>query len=132
MAKKKYYERPDIIEAVINNDINKVKRLINLGCDIDIQDRDGWTALHFAAHENNFAITKMLLDNGAAVDLKEIYGNTALFKAVFSSRGNGDIIKLLLDHGADRNLKNNYGVSPYDLAHLIANYPVAQFLEITD
>ena len=39
------------------------------------------------------------------------------------------IMNVLLQYGADKNIKNNYGVSPYDLAKTITNYPVAQYLE---
>jgi len=123
--------RPEIIEAVLAKDTALVKKLVKSGIDLNEQDKGGWTALHFAAQNGDISIARILLENGAKVDIKEEYGNTALGKAVFNSRGKGDMIKLLLSYGADKNLKNNYGVSPYELAQKIANYPVAQYL-VTD
>ena len=47
----------------------------------------GWTALHFAARENLALIVKKLVKAGAVVELQDEHGNTALFRAVFSYRG---------------------------------------------
>jgi ankyrin repeat protein len=120
-------QSPVLIDAVIANDRQKVIDLLAFGEDINAVDREGWTALHFAAQGNNVVLAKILLENGAGVDIQENHGNSPLFKAVFSCRGDGSMIKLLLSYGADKKLKNNYDVSPLDLANTIANYPVAQF-----
>jgi ankyrin repeat protein len=125
----KYYKRAEIIEATIDKDAKEVKKLIDSGADVNVQDKYGWTALHFAAQNRDVEIGRMLLENGATVDVRESYGNTALSNAVFSSKGDGDMINLLLEYGAGKNQKNNYDVSPYELAHEIANYNVAQFLD---
>jgi ankyrin repeat protein len=116
-----------LIEAVIANDRQKVIDLLASGEDINAVDGEGWTALHFAAQENNAVLAKILLENGASVDIQENHGNTPLFKAVFNCRGDGSMIKLLLSYGANKKLKNKHDVSPLDLANTIANYPVAQF-----
>ncbi|MDR1469123.1 MAG: ankyrin repeat domain-containing protein [Spirochaetaceae bacterium] len=126
---KRQMQQPGLIEAVLNDDKEKVQNLLASGVDINITDRAGWTALHFTAQENNIVLAKILLENEARVDIQEEHGNTPLFKAVFNCTGDGTMIKLLLSYGADRNLKNNYGVSPLDLANTIDNYSVAQFLQ---
>jgi len=125
---KNQKRQPDLIEAVLEHNEGKLKNLLASGADVNIIGQGGWTALHFAVQENNIIIAKILLNNGAQVDIQEKYGNTPLFKAVFNCNGDGEMIKLLISYGADKNLKNNYGVSPLDLANTIANYPVAQFL----
>jgi uncharacterized protein len=61
------------------------------------------------------------------VDSEDIHGNTPLWRAVFNSRGRGDLIELLLSSGADRGHRNKRGKTPLDLANTIANYDVAQF-----
>lgn len=133
MSKRKSNKFVPLSEATINGDIEEVKRLINEGADINEQDRNFFTPLHYAAQfcekENSFEIAKFLLEKGALTEIKDDYGNTPLSKAVFNSKGDGEMIYLLLSYGADRNNKNNYDVSPLDLAHTIANYPVAQFFE---
>ena len=66
-------------------------------------------------------------DIAARVDLKDSNGNTALFRAVFNSKGEGTIIKQLLASGSDPDQKNNHGVSPRILADTIGNYDVKQY-----
>jgi ankyrin repeat protein len=109
--------------------IGKINTLISKGLDINERDKNGWTPLHFAAQEYAVHAVIELLRLGAKVDLKDSFGNTALFRAVFCSRGKGDIIKLLLDAGSDPDLKNNHGVSPRKLANTIGNFNVKQFFE---
>jgi uncharacterized protein len=93
----------------------------------DVQDKNGFSALHFAAQDFRALAAKALLHAGAQVDLKDRFGNTALWRSVFNSRGRGEIIEMLLKNGADRLVKNNSDVSPIDLAQTIANYDVKQF-----
>jgi hypothetical protein len=59
--------------------------------------------------------------------LTDTLGNGVLFRAVFASRGNGEIIRMLRAAGADACARNSSGVSPLSLARTIANYNVAQF-----
>jgi ankyrin repeat protein len=93
-------------------------------------DREGRLPLHDAAlanHVEQIEAMRVLLRHGADVDRVNSFGNTALFVAVFNSRGCGDAIALLRDFGADPYKVNNSGQSPLGLAHLIGNYDVAQF-----
>lgn len=71
----------------------------------------------------------VLLKAGATVDARDAHGNTALFTAVFNSKGFGEVIKLLRAHGADPGVKNNHGVSPLSLARTIANFDVRQYFQ---
>jgi len=120
-------ERTEFLDAVIDKDIKKVKRLIKGGININQSDRNGWDALHFAAQNNDVEIGRLLIDNGINIENKDKYGNTPLLRATFASKGYGGFIKMLLDEGADRDIKNNNGVSPLILAERIGNYDVKQF-----
>jgi len=124
MSKKKNIP---LIEAVIDNRLDEVRAMLANNVDVDQQDEIGYTALHYAAQNYLVDIALFLLEHKASVDVKDSYGNTPLFRAVFNSKGRGEMIKLLLRFGADKNLKNNHGVSPIDLAGTIANYQVAPF-----
>jgi ankyrin repeat protein len=94
---------------------------------MDRQDSGGYTALHFAAQNFHVETVKALLKAGAAVDVPDNFGNSALGRATFNSRGRGDIIHLLLGSGADPNRPNKSGISPLKLAQTIGNYDVKQF-----
>lgn len=102
--------------------------LLREGADVNARDSKGEVALHFAAREHHPGIVRALLDAGATVDSQDNEGNTPLGNAVYESRGRGDVIQLLVARGAAKDLKNNHGVSPIELAKMIANYDVKQFL----
>ena len=74
-------------------------------------------------------IIQLLISNNAKIDIKDYYGNTPLFKAVFFSQGDTEIIKMLLSAGADPDLKNNAGVSPRQLAKTIASFDVSDVFD---
>jgi len=120
--------RTPLMHAAIDSKVDMMATLIDNGANVDIQDKAGWCALHFAAQESSFDSCKLLLENKAAVDVQDIHGNTPLAKAVFNSRGYGEVIELLRSYGADINLKNKHGVSPLELANTIANFEVARFI----
>lgn len=105
-----------LYEIVLSNNINKVKNALS-NSNINEQDKEnGFTALHYCAQNQYVSIAELLIKNGAKVNIKDVYGNTPLFKAVFFSKGNTKMIKLLLENGANPNIKNNSGISPKDLA----------------
>lgn len=72
-------------------------------------------------------MVRRLLDAGANIEAEDAWGNTPLGRAVFESKGRGEVITFLLSRGADRLHANKHGVSPLSLAQSIANYDVAQF-----
>lgn len=115
-----------ILEAAMQNDIEEIKKAVLEG-NVDEQDEEsGYTALHYSAQNGNIEITEFLLKNKASVSIKDNYGNTALFKAVFFSQGKTEIIKLLLDAGANADEENNAGMSPRELAESIATFDVTE------
>ena len=81
--------------------------------EINYQNEKGWTALMMACvNSNNYSnneIVKLLLENGADLNLKDVYGNTALMLSCINSNTSSNIetVKLLLENGADINLKND-------------------------
>jgi ankyrin repeat protein len=60
---------------------------------------------------------------GVEVDIRDSQGDTPLWRATMTSRGQDDVIKVLRDAGADPYAKNNTGNSPIS----IANFPIVQF-----
>lgn len=125
--KNDYYNNhnENILDAVIQRDIKKVKALISQNADINEQDKEnGFSALHYCAQFRLKDIAKLLIDNNAKIDIKDNDGNTPLFKAVYFSQGDTKIIKMLLAAGANPNSKNKAGVSPRQLAETIASFDV--------
>jgi ankyrin repeat protein len=89
-----------LINAVKANDTSEVRRLINLGANVNSRSEDtGLTILMMAACQGNTQIVELLLNNGADVYTTDPYtGATALHKAC--QGGNANVGHLLLEAGA--------------------------------
>jgi ankyrin repeat protein len=111
----------------MEKDVPRVETLLSSGSDPNAVDDSGWTPLHFAARASTPEVVKLLLNAGAAVDPRDSFGNTPLWRAVFHSRGEGEVIRLLRTAGADPYIDNKHGSSPLKLARTIANYDVRQY-----
>jgi ankyrin repeat protein len=120
------FGRTPLMEAVSTGRNSIVTMLIDVA-DMNAQDRNGYSALHFAAQSGNVDAARLLLSKGAEVDIEDKFGNTPLGRAVFNSHGAGEMIELLLKHRANPDRTNKSGVSPRQLAESIANYDVKQF-----
>lgn len=75
-----------------------VQNLIENGADINLRDKDGWSALMYAVrYQNNLSLVKKLIDNGAHIRVRNIYNATPLLLAADYSQ-NPEIIKVLLNN----------------------------------
>ena len=73
--------------------------LLESGAQIDLQDKDGMSALMFAAKRGIFDMAKMLLEKGAQIDLQDKSGRSAIMIA--SEYQHWDVGKLLIERGAE-------------------------------
>ena len=86
-----------IHQAAIEGNIEKVKQHWADGTDVNIKDKDGITALHFADGVGNYEIVELLLAKGADVNAKTKNGVTPLDIAIdFKQAETAD---LLSKHG---------------------------------
>jgi len=76
-----------------------VTALLQHGADPNAKDKNGMSALAYAAYLGNADVVKALLEKGADVDSKDNSGGTPLLGACM--KGNDDISRLLLEKGAD-------------------------------
>ncbi|MGO4877556.1 ankyrin repeat domain-containing protein [Pedobacter psychrotolerans] len=111
--------------AVINGHIDVVNLLIKFGADVNIQDIDGKSPLHYLGDDNpdskgnQLEIAKSLIENGASISLLDNYKNNPLI-AIVSYPGEDEVriplVKLLLENGADINHQNKSGISALGIA----------------
>lgn len=113
--------------AVIDEENDAVKLLLDKGANVNLQDDFGNTALHFASQNHSLDIARLLLNYKANANIQDNNGNTSLSNAVFYSEGRGEMIQLLLEFGGDKYLENNHGVSPIELAETIANHDLSKY-----
>jgi ankyrin repeat protein len=118
----------EIIDSVKNQNLNKLKLLIEhgYGVDIDIQDDDGFTALMYACDKNNIEIVKLLIENGSAINIQNNDGFTALMYAC--EKDNIEIVKLLIENDADINIQNNDGITALMIVCKKDNFEIAKLL----
>ncbi len=120
--------RTALHHAVIEKDEGLVRLLFAAQADVNARDSHSWTPLHFAASEHAVEMVNALLGLGALVDLEDDQGNTPLWRAVFQSRGRGQVIQALRSGGANPEHRNKHGISPRQLAETIANHDVMQWM----
>ncbi|VDN96129.1 unnamed protein product [Rodentolepis nana] len=83
--------------CAINNQKERLFRLIEQGTDVNAQDKYGFTALHYAARNGNREICVMLLKFGADISVPTRNGgSTPLHRAAFM--GHLDIVKLMCSY----------------------------------
>jgi ankyrin repeat protein len=108
-----------LCEAVKAENIDVVRLLIELGAEVNDEDRimyDNEIPLSIACYRGKFEIARLLIDAGATIDtVREDpeYFNP-LMCAVCS--GNLDLVKLLVDRGADVNVIRAGGTSALSIA----------------
>ena len=103
------YGTPLLHHAQRNRDVFKL--LLAQGADINVEDEDDMTLLHWAARRGDKDFVEFLLANGADVNIKVGAGNkTPLHEA--TEKGHKEIVELLLDHGAEINAMDGQGYTP--------------------
>lgn len=116
------YLRTALIWATFYDNISLLSWLIDNGANVNHQDRNGYSALHFAGQEKRFECAKLLISKGANLELVDLHGNTSLWTAVFNSRGDTRLVKLYVQHGANLDHVNKYQRTPRQLAETIGGF----------
>ena len=90
-----------LADAARAGDAATLRVLLEQRVDVNAQEPDGSTALHWAAHRGSAAAVGLLLGAGARVGAANRYGVTPLSLAAAS--GNAAVVERLLKAGADPN-----------------------------
>lgn len=101
-----------LLEALLRNDIDQFKRLIE-NCTksiIEVDNKYGETMLMIACRKNKPEIVKILIENGASLDMKNNRQETAL--NIACTHNNTEIASLLIEKGALLSIKNNKQETP--------------------
>ena len=116
---KQFIQLPEegLWHAARIGDLPAMKRYIAEGADVNAPDDDlnilplAWSVLH-----GQTEAARLLIENGADVNMKDDKGSTPLHgAAVF---GRADVAKLLIENGATLQVRNDDGATPTDSLHL--------------
>ena len=116
------YHRTSLIWAAFYNNTTLLNWLIDNGANINHQDSNGYSALHFIGKEQHYETAKILINKNANLELKDCNGNTALIDAIFNSKGNYKIVNLFIEYGANPDNVNNYQMTPRFLAESMVGF----------
>jgi ankyrin repeat protein len=108
---------PLCLAACMGNQLDIVEQLIAGGADVTLGSKT-WTPLYGAIYYSHYDIAKILIDNGADVNIQKHEGMTPLHVAIeFSYQVDPMyIIEHLLTHGARLDIEDESGATPVDTA----------------
>ncbi|XP_076074793.1 ankyrin repeat and SOCS box protein 16-like isoform X1 [Mytilus galloprovincialis] len=89
-----------------------VKKIVQLGCDINVGEIEGKTPLILSAFAGNKELTELFLQKNADVTKCTTTGDTALHAACSSIKSNPEIVEMLVKAGCRVNDPNNNGEIP--------------------
>ncbi len=116
--------------AIVGRKFDTALFLINQGIDIFVVGKDkGSTVLHLIADYQDIEIAKLLLEKGADINIRDKYGNNAMWTAVLYCRGRYyEMVELFMKYQPDITTKNNAGRSPLDFAMQVNNQRLIDIL----
>ena len=111
-----------LLISVKNGDFNAVKIMLEHNGDATEIFDGGETLLYIIASRylmgSRPGIAKLLIDHGVDINAQNIYGNTALHRAIL--RYNIDLVRILLENGADPYISNNSNENSLERAQGLA------------
>lgn len=103
-----------LIEAARYGSDGGVRFFIKRVEDLNWQDVDGWTAIHWAASKGSLECVELLLAAKVRLDVENTAGDMALHIA--AKLGHIEVQRVLIKAGASLKAANKNGLTPVDLA----------------
>lgn len=128
----------DLIDAVLENDLEKAQALLKEGTDIHQKDEQGWAPIHHAASQGNMEMITLLLQYNADINAKTLcdanspdyeYRNDHYTPLLAATRyGQLEAIQYLIEHGAHVNDKEDLGNTALHFAASSGNIQTVAYL----
>ena len=96
-------------KIVYDNDLEALKKEVEAGTDVNLQNKYGWTALHIAIRRDRREMVAYLLEEGTDINKVDGVGWTPLMEAVMDDMT--EICAFLIEKGADVSITNKRGAT---------------------
>ena len=117
------------LDAANSGNLAMMKNIINGNpyLDINVTDRCGSSALHYASEEGRIELVKFLVEKGGIINAMNMWDKTPLHSAC--AKGHVEIVKYLVDHGARiEATSNKKGFTPLHLASQFNHRCIVEYL----
>jgi len=127
-AKDYNYGATPMFFAAMEGKKENIKCLVELGSDINAEDKKKHTPIFFAAGSGDLTSIEYLANLGADVNAKSIEGMTPIFFA--ATDGKIATLECLKKLGAQMDVKAQRGMTPMDLASMRGQAEAAEWLRV--
>ncbi|KAI1498968.1 hypothetical protein F5X99DRAFT_391649 [Biscogniauxia marginata] len=100
LIRKIFQKSTALVQAASDGNIDKVAKLLRIGCNVNARDQWGWSALSMCAYGGHLAIARLLLEHGAELDNVDVDGDTPI--QIATTRGHSDVVILFDEVRAER------------------------------
>ena len=115
-----------MFHATQEGHLEVVEYIVNEGAGIEIDDKDGVTALHRASLMGHLDIVKYLVRKGAKLDKCDKTDRTPLYWA--SQEGHLEVVEYIVNKGAGIEIGNKDGVTALHIASLNGHLDIVKYL----
>ncbi len=122
------YNQNLLQEAIANSRTRIGFDLIERGIEVNHKDSKGQTSLHYCGAYKNWELAASILFNGGDPNIRDVYGNNAVWTSVFNARGNYELVKLMVVNSGDIVSKNTSNRSALDFARQINDQKLLDIL----
>lgn len=130
------FDKLIIFKLIANNNIDKLNDLIdnNTLLDINIQDKDGDTALHIAIFLSNYNACSILIKHNANIFIRDKWGQTPLHRLCFAleNKSTIKIIDLINENQLNNkdNIFNSFDKFNNTPLHLVIKYLIKNKIKL--
>lgn len=115
-------------KAIEDADLATIKTMLQAGTSSNSLNAKRESALEVAVKKGYTGVVRLLLENGANPNYRDIYHETILTIAAAACYDEPTIARILLEGGADRTIGNDRQL-PVEIAYANHNVRIAKFLE---
>ncbi|KAL6065337.1 Calpain large subunit, domain iii domain containing protein [Balamuthia mandrillaris] len=107
----KQKQQSNLLRAASIGNIGALKKSIAKGGEVNLRDKDGISALTFAAMNGHYECVNLLLAKGADMNSMDSEGYNSVMRAAIG--GHATTLKLLLENGGDIRARDPKGFTPF-------------------